>query len=181
MIALPDAYAEVVRIAKGGDVQSCWRDLLRFLSRHAVVDNLAAVAIDDDVRRVREQLTSLLAKEPPDFPVAALYFGLFDAAGERGGEEIGFYVAGVDRYDPNGPDCLCNPTWWPEGRYLASDALAEVKLAELSASGKERAFIGYAGQLGVALVVAKFASVNLLSAAIRVVGFDSGDFAELAA
>lgn len=181
MIALPNAYAEVVRIAKGGDAQSCWRDLLRFLSLYATVDNLAAVAIDDDVRHVREQLTSLLAKEPPRFPVVALYFGLFDAMGERGVEEIGFYVAGVDRYDPNGPHCLCNPAWWPEGRYLASDALAEVKVAELSASGKERAFIGYAGQLGAALVVARFASASLVPTAIRVVGFDSGDVVELGA
>jgi hypothetical protein len=181
MITLPDAYAEVVRIAKGGDAQSCWRELLRFLSLHAPVDNIAAVAIEDDVQRFREQLFSVLAKEPPIFPIEAVYFGLLDLEGKRGVEEFGLYVAGVDRFDPKAPDCMCYAAWWQEGRYLVSDALAQAKGAELAASGKERAFIGYAAQLGVALVLAKFASARLMPGAIRVVGFDSGDFAELAA
>lgn len=96
---------------------------------------------------------------------------------------IGYYVAAVEGYDPNDPDTLCEPAWWPEGRYLASDALGAVKAAELAAAraGDEdaREFLAYAGQIGVAMLVSKFASLGLFRSACCVVGFDSGDVTEV--
>jgi hypothetical protein len=53
---------------------------------------------------------------------------------------VGYYLAGVEGFDPDDVDSLCDPAWWPEGRYLQSMLLQAVKN--------------------------------------RVVGFDSGDFAE---
>lgn len=179
MIDLSDAYDELVRIIQNGSAQDNWRDVQNFLSRHASVEKLASVSIDEDIQSVRQQLISLLADEPPGFPLAALYFGLFDTVGEDGSEEIGFYLAGVEEFDPDDLDCLCNPAWWPENRYLRSKALAAIKTAELSAGDEDRSFIAYAGQLGAAIVVAKFASANLIPSAVRIVGFDSGDIAVL--
>ena len=39
--------------------------------------------------------------------------------------------------------------------------------------------LAYAGELGAAMIVSRFASEDLFVGLRRVVGFDSGDFAEL--
>lgn len=89
----------------------------------------------------------------------------------------------VNRFDRRADDSLCDPVWWPEGRYLKSAALDAVKQVELAAAeaGDEamRSLLSYAGQLGAALLVTKFASRGLFAGLPRVVGFDSGDLAVL--
>ena len=145
--------------------------------------SLANVPIEADVKRVRQQIVTLLRSEPPPSSVKAIYFGLFDAVADDGSQPIGYYLAGVDGFDAADKDCLCNPTWWPEGRYLTSRALDAVKEAEVVArnSGRDNdhALIGYAGQLGAALLISRFASTGLFPGLRRVVGFDSGDIAEI--
>jgi len=176
---LISAYDEVARIGTAfGTAQSCWRDLMTYLSRQADIGGLSAVAIDEDVCSVGKQLKSLLENYPPDVPLTALYFGLYDGIDENGHEVAGFHVAGIEHFDPKNPESLCHPSWQPKGRYLKSASLDELKLAELAASGEAREFLSYAGQLGVALIVSRFAAGSLVPDAVRVVGFDSGDYVE---
>jgi hypothetical protein len=142
------------------------------------------VSIENDISQLKAQLEHVLSSEPPPAGVAALFFGLFDALDENEQEIIGYYVAGVTHFDPEEPDTLCNPAWFPESRYLYSRALEAIKQAELSAAeagrADDRALLGYAGQLATAIIVSRHAADGLSQARI-VVGFDSGDFVEVAA
>ncbi len=176
---LQRGYDEVARIGTAlGTARSCWKSLLSYLSSHADIGGLSAVAIDEDVQSVARQLASLLEAHPPQAPLTALYFGLYVAIDKNGHEAAGFHVAGIQHYDPKDPESLCHPSWQPEGRYLKSASLDVLKQAELAALGEAREFLGYAGQLGVALIVSRFAAGSLVPDAIRVVGFDSGDYVE---
>lgn len=183
---LAQAFHQVVDMADRAESASGgFQDLLAFLEAHAPysLSSLRTIDIVQDVSRLRTQLAELLRSEPPPTSVDTLYFGLFDGADDNGIEQIGFYVAGVEGFEPTNPDSLCEPVWWPEGRHLSSDALDAVKAAELSAAHKElqdeRQLLGYAGQLGVGLLVSKFASAGLRPGTRCVVGFDSGDFSEV--
>lgn len=176
---LQRGYDEVSRIGTAlGTARSCWNNLLTYLSSHADIGGLSAVAIDEDVRSVRGQLVSLIKAHPPEAPLAALCFGLYDAIDNSEHEVAGFHVAGIHNYDSKDAETLCHPSWQPKGRYLKSASLDELKRAELAAFGEAREFLGYAGQLGVALIVARFAAESLVPGAVRVVGFDSGDYIE---
>ena len=184
---LASTFHGVVKIAQTAlGPESGWHSLVGYLEQQSSdsLPRLRSVNMQQDVEEIRRQLVELIKGEPPPKNLNAIYFGLFDTAGEDGVEGIGYYVAGVKGFDPEDGDSLCNPAWWPEGRYLSSATLNAVKEAELSyaASGQaeKRALLGYAGQLGAALLVSRFASIGLLPDLRRVVGFDSGDFAEIA-
>lgn len=161
--------------------------LLALLEKHAggggsaklrlLKELLKEIDVCEDVARVRRQIEKLLRSDPPPAEIDAFYFGLFDAAGDDGEESVGYYLAGVEGFDPADGDSLCDPRWWPDGRYLSSRALAAVKLAELAAaSSEDRELLGYAGMLGMAIFVSKFAATALPRPAAILVGFDSGDF-----
>lgn len=182
---LSEAFDGVVAIAKGAkNVDAGMSDLLAYLAEGAG-DFLKVVQSADvaaDVETIRRQLITLVQSEPPPDDVDVLYFGLFDAVDQDGNEAIRYYVAGVHGYNSDDPETLCDPKWWPAERYLESETLCAVKAAELSAArGNEdaRELIAYAGQLGVALLVSKFASIGVFSLNRCVVGFDSGDVAEI--
>ena len=99
---------------------------------------------------------------------------------DDGQQGIGYYVAGVKGFDPSNDDTLCGPAWWPKGRYFVSEALDVVKELENEADElelKAGEFLGYAGQLGAALIVSRFAASGLEKGRQIVVGFDSGDYA----
>ena len=70
-------------------------------------------------------------------------------------------------------------------RYLSSSSLDAMKSAEIAAVESQEdelsALLGYAGQLGAAMIVTRFASNGCFPGLKRVVGFDSGDFAQLRA
>jgi hypothetical protein len=169
------------------DPASGYRKLLDYLAKcstKAVIRSLEGAAIDKDTASIRAQLLKLREKVPPPRGVKAVYFGLFDTMDDRGQESIGFYVTGHDEYDNHDPDSLGEPSWEPEGRYLRSQVLQQVKTAELAVGArgdaKVKALLGYAGQLGVAILLAKFASAGLFRKGTRyVVGFDSGDVVEV--
>lgn len=57
---------------------------------------------------------------------------------------------------------------------LLMDLAAELDAAQRGAE-KERAWLGYAGQLGAALILSRFAVAGLAGTRQLVVGFDSGD------
>jgi hypothetical protein len=183
---LAESFHEVVRIAhRAEEPRVAWLSLTSYLQETSKSDlvDLAAVDIQADVEQVRRQLVELIQREPPPPDINALYFGLFDTIDDDGSRDIGYYVAGVEGFDPDTADTLCDPLWWPDGRYLSSAALSCVKNAELASGTRgqrevER-LLGYAGQLGAALLVSRFASVGVLPGLRRVVGFDSGDIAEL--
>ncbi|HEV8482619.1 MAG TPA: hypothetical protein VGV87_03590 [Blastocatellia bacterium] len=180
-------FDDVVRIAQAAkDPGSGWTFLVSYLENRGgkALPQLATVDLQQDIRELRRQIQELLASEPPPRELNAVYFGLFDAVDDDGVEVIGYYVAGLKEFNPENGDSLCNPAWLPEGRYLASTALDAVKEAEVSAGttghADLRALLGYAGQLGAALLVSRFGSADLFPDLHRVVGFDSGDFAEIA-
>jgi hypothetical protein len=181
MTNLVESFDEVVRIANDAtEPVEAWNGLIQYflatLSADAI-DVLHTVSIEEDVRSVRHQLERLLSLEPPRRAFRALYFGLFDATDATGEEQIGYYVTGVENFEDE--DSLCAADWCPDGRYLQSQALTALKKAEMAASGEARRFISYVGQIGVALVVTRFASMALVANTRRFVGFDSGDIAEI--
>jgi len=183
---LASTFNEVVRLAHDAtDPMSGWSSLIGYLEGWAGEPlSIPVVSADEDVRDLRAQLEAVVKAEPPPAGLNAVYFGLFDTTDDGGREGVGYYVAGVKKFDPEDGDSLCSPAWWPEGRYLASAILNSVKEAELSsAAGKEevRALLSYAGQLGAALLISRFAVRGLFPNLTRVVGFDSGDFAAIAA
>jgi hypothetical protein len=187
-IDLAPTFDDVLRMARQAeDVGAAWEGLVAYLEDRSgePLPHLAGVDVKRDVEGVRRQLLKLVRTEPPPKDLNAVYFGLFDTVSDDGERGIGYYVAGVRGFDPNDGDSLCNPAWWPDGRYLRSQALNAVKHEEVSAGVRGqtdlRALLGYAGQLGAALLVSKFASSGLFPGHHYVVGFDSGDFAEIAA
>ncbi|MEM6676044.1 MAG: hypothetical protein AAF726_24555 [Planctomycetota bacterium] len=168
------------------DAESAWRDLVEWVSSEVgprLSLPIREVDLLSDVLSVRDQLSVLLESEPPPSAIEALYFGLFDAVSENDVEEIGYYVAGIERFDPADGESLCDPAWWPDGRYLVSSALQAVKSAELNAAAadqlSESEFLAYAGQLGAGLIVTRFSIRGLDDGRAVVVGFDSGDFATI--
>lgn len=52
------------------------------------------------VDSIRHQLVKLIEREPPPDSLNAIYFGLFDTPDEEGAVGIGYYIAGVTRFDP---------------------------------------------------------------------------------
>jgi hypothetical protein len=182
-----ESYDAVVRlVANANEPRAAWRDFVQFVAAQVGEKSSAPLRNVDpelEVKVVREQLATLFEREPPSTEIDTFYFGLFDALGPDETEEIGFYVSGIQGFDPENGDSLCDPAWWPDGRYLESDALASVKAGELRAAAadcqEERTFLGYAGQLGAALIVSRFSVAGLAGGRRIVVGFDSGDFVEL--
>jgi hypothetical protein len=180
------AFNETLQIINSAsDAESGWKSLYGYLSRKVgnPLPDLASVQIARDIEDVHSQIEQLMQSHPLPSNADAIYFGLFDTVNDAGIEGIGYYIAGVSGFDPDDGDSLCDPIWWPEGRYLSSTTLDSVKKAEVAANtlgdkNTER-FLGYAGQLGTALLISRFASANLAGKFRRVVGFDSGDFAEL--
>lgn len=176
-------FHRVVAIAKNAkSVGSGWDELLAYFAAQvdaAALVRLRGIPISDEVSSVREQLGAIFHASPPTVRLEALYFGLFDSLDENEKECIGFYVAGIDKFDAGSGDGLCKPAWCPEECYISSDALDAVKEAELAAAGTQRRFLSYAGQIGVALLLVQFSTVGVLPDARRLVGFDSGDIANL--
>jgi hypothetical protein len=184
---LSRTFDEVVRIARTADsADAAWGSLIGYLESLGGerLPRLAAVDIQRDVDEVRRQIHELAKGEPPPEGLDTVYFGLFDGEDDGGGEVLGYYIAGVKGFDPEDGDSLCTPAWWPEGRYLTSDALNAIKdavrLAGEHGQTDLRELLGYAGQLGGGLLVSRFAVVGLFPGLRQVVGFDSGDFAEIA-
>lgn len=182
---LAQSYESVVSlVGNASEPAGAWREFLDYLVSQIGEDlcaPLREVRIEADVASVRDQLADLFQREPPPDGIDTLYFGLFDAVGSDGGQAIGYYVAGVQGYDPDDPDSLCDPAWWPDGRYLESKALAALEAAIMAAADHRRhqALLGYAGQLGAAAIVSRFAMAGLEEGRRIVVGFDSGDVLEL--
>lgn len=182
-----DDLASALRLVSGiggsaASAQSGWESLIGALATHCVpatVSQLRRIDIESDVASVGQQLAEIFRQDPPPDDIDAFWFGLFDGFDEDGSERIGYYVAGVRGFDPDDEDSVCFPAWSPDEGYLASSALAAIKEAELDASRRdaddERDWIGYAGQLGAALLVSRFAAAELAGERQLVVGFDSGD------
>ena len=182
-----DAFNSVVDLANvAQDPTSAWEAYCKFLCQHVAADlasRIADVEIARDVAAVRTQLINLLSSEPPSDEIDTFYFGLFDAVDDDDQEALGYYVAGVRGFDPDDGDSLCDPEWWPDGRYLQSLALDAIKSSEVEAARRglrdDRLLLGYAGELGAALIVSRFAVSGLADDRAIVVGFDSGDYALL--
>ena len=186
---LAKAFEEVVQITTHSkSAESGWRLLIEFLAQHSSPNSLRPlerVSIGEDIDRLSNQLLTILNSEPPPKSVDTFWFGLFDTIDSAQQKGIGYYVAGVTGFTLDDGDSLCNPIWWPEERYLMSTALDAIKEAELHASidgrNDEETFLAYAGQLGAAILVSKYAMGPFRFNRRLVVGFDSGDFAEVAA
>ena len=183
---LESTFSDVVSLAQAADSPGAgWVSLVRYLEDRSgeSLPQLAVVDIERDVENVRRRLQELISSEPPPNDLNAVYFGLFDALDDDGAEVMGYYIAGVKDFDPMDGDSLCDPAWWPEGRYLESAVLSLIKNAELSAKANGqtelRALLSYAGRLGGGLLISKFAAAGLFPGHHCVVGFDEGDFAEI--
>jgi hypothetical protein len=181
-VELEAAFHRVVEIANDARTASeGLRELVGCLRpSHGILRHLAALDIEADVAAMRVQLQALVRSEPVPQSVNAMWFGLFDLADES----VGYYVAGIEGYDPQCEEALSKPRVWPTQGYLRSDCLEAIKQAEFAARIADETasadLIAYAGQLGIALLLARFSSAGLFGKRHRIVGFDSGDFAEVA-
>jgi hypothetical protein len=185
-VDLAASFHKVLAIAnEAADPESGWSSLKSYLRQQAAMplSHLEQVDVAADVRNLQAALRLLTSREPIPEAIDTLYFGLFDAVNDRGDEEIGYYISGVAGFSPDNGDTLCRPLWWPENRYLESAMLHAIKQAEVLSrdAGDEniRSLLGYAGQLGAAALLSRFASRIFAPKLHRVVGFDSGDFAEV--
>lgn len=184
-MSMADDFHEVVRIASTAyDAAGGWIAFADFLRKRSGVDlSMATAMIDSDIESVRAELRRIVTVSPVPSAIDTLYFGLYDAVDEDGIEVMGYYVSGVLGFDPRKTDSLCNPAWFPDDRELESSLLNRIKEEELRArrEGKHAAaqLFGYAGQIGCAVLVSRFASHSVLPSLRCVVGFDSGDFAEV--
>ena len=182
---LERAFDDVVQLAQHAkDPQAALRALVEYLDPDGkVLAPLAKTKIERDIASVRTQLQALLTAEPPPSNLDAIYFGLFDTEDDDGEDAIGYYVSGIKGFRPNDSESLVNPIWFPDERFLTSSTLGKLKQAELAASDEDlgalASALAYAGQLGVVMLISKFASEGLFIGLPRVVGFDSGDFAQL--
>jgi hypothetical protein len=178
-------HAVVALVARSAEPIPAWTQFIAYLESQSRVPLTALKAVEfaPDVRGLASQLQALVEAEPPPPNLNAIYFGLFDTADDDGVEGIGFYVSGVEGFDPEDGDSLCGPAWWPDGRYLQSAALDAIRALEVESGRAGKAelasLLGYAGQLGAAMLLAKFASRALFDALKIVVGFDSGDYSEI--
>src|SRR5262249_41990318 len=112
---------------------------------------------EGELPHLRAWLGDVLASEPPGAEIQAYWFGLFNYL-EDGVESCDLYVAGSDHFDPDdlSPDWAVNPSYFPEGRYADSRALAALHQGLALADENAFEFGDYTLCLGYAcLVVAR--------------------------
>lgn len=180
---LAETLDDVLRISSQAENEiMAWREFVGYLesSAGASFSNLKGFDIESDVNGIGNELRGLEMTEPYPKVINAIYFGIFDSINESGEEVTLFYVAGIRDFDPEDPDSLCDPFWWPEERYLSNRVLGKIKEEERIAhkSGDEslRGLLGYTGQIGAAVILATFGANALYPGLTLVVGFDEGDF-----
>src|SRR5262245_32186350 len=101
---LADTFDAVARLVDSAEAPvaavSALLDQLDEAAGHDLCVAIRRVDVEADIAALRTQLRALLETEPPPPMITAFYFGLFDAADAEGAETIGFYIAGVERFDP---------------------------------------------------------------------------------
>jgi hypothetical protein len=141
---------------------------------------LLQLDLGEDARDLRRIVAGIRRREPIPRGVDTLLFGLFDALGEDGQPETGFYVAGVRGFDPADGDSLCEPAWWPDARYIGLDTLDVLHRTALASRNKQhKQLLDNTLRLGAAALLGRFSAGRV---GLRiVVAFDDGDFAEITA
>ena len=89
--------------------------------------------------------------------------------------QIGFYVAGVNGFDPDDPESLVDPSYFPDDRFLEAGVLEAVKAAA-NADATRRDFYEYGLALGAACLLGRYSVRGRLARLRLVVGFDEGDY-----
>lgn len=156
----PNLFERAESIARSdAPATEAWRDFVALLVRLGCgrCADLRDVDVCADAASIRSQVLRVLRDEPPP-RMDAFSFGLFDCEERKGAEAIGFYVAGVEGFDPEDADSLCDPAWFPEGRFLESRALTAMKTTENAAPSEDaRETLAYLGRLGAATILVKAA------------------------
>jgi hypothetical protein len=177
-------FNELARIARTADsVQTGWRDMCAVADAAIGTDLTASVAnldLESDITQVRRSLEKVIDDHPPPKTVDTLLFGLFDeATSDGGGVRAGYYVAGIGGFRPDDGDSICDPDWWPDGRYFGSDVLDSIlAIATRSDEPEKQTMLDYALRFGAAALISRFAAQKLPYRIV--VAFDEGDFAEIA-
>ena len=185
---IEDAFYAAMTVANTATTAAAgWNSLAELLLQWTGVSvrEFTSAEIDQDIQQLQRSLRQTIQEEPIPSEIDALYFGLFDAIDEERNEVIGYYVSGIAHYNPDIPDTMVRSAWWPENRYLESKLLSEIKRAELKAreslDPEVAELLGYASQIGCAALVSRFVVGEMSLGLQTIVGFDSGDYAELAA
>lgn len=168
----------IVRDSK--DREAAFSSLLSFCRKTcpSFPDVFDGMDIGAEVQDVAEQLAAVFDEEPIPSNVTTIYMGLFEAVSEEAGKPYaGYYVSGVEQFDPDDLDTLCDPPYFPEKRYLRSPALDRVVDVALEESDLGN-FIFYAMMLGVAGILSRYALKHNHLEYKLVVGFDDGDVIE---
>jgi hypothetical protein len=85
---------------------------------------LRKLDVDADLCHLEQWLQGVLERESPAPSITGLWFGVFNPIKE-GQATADLYVAG-NPYDPNNSDWVCNPKWWPDGRYAESKVMDRI-------------------------------------------------------
>jgi hypothetical protein len=134
--------------------------------------------IDRHVESMRNYMkpwtTELLTDEPPGLTIKAFYFGLFET--DHG---IQLYLSGSER-DESDANWLCNPEYWPDGRYADIEALSTL---EMTLKQKKFECWQYAQALTVTVLRdylehfgKDFDKLTGIPGARIITGFDDGDY-----
>ena len=177
-------FRMVERIGQDAESPSAgWRAMCDYAATLIGAPELESVAmldVDAEAARIRTRVKELLEKEsPPPHGVDTLMFGLFDRCDpDVAHATAGYYVAGIIGYDPKNSDSMCDPAWWPEGRYLDTPVQKAIMAARSKMNDKQYRVMDYALRFGAAFLVSRFAAEGLPYRIL--VSFDDGDFAEVA-
>jgi hypothetical protein len=181
-VDLAKAYDAIADLVKGStNVAESWKSLLEYgesLVPASEWSVLKQLDITHDVAQVKKQIDLITEKEPIATEVTCIYFGLFTAM-FKGSDKAysGFYISGLVGYDPDNPDSVCDPSYFPKIRFIQSYILEAIMgLAQSELAISELA--DYAIMLGAAGLLSKYAMQGE-SGYELVVGFDDGDALQL--
>ncbi len=171
-------YNKIVSPGAGTALLSeSWEAWLDFVDEHALGARrvLKTVELETEVLSLREQIRHVFATEPPSESVDTFYVAILETVDSSGDELVVLCLAGVRGFSEEDQDTLCEPSWWPAGRYLRCGALNVIKTLEPESEGERESFLAYAGRLGTACLVSRAATRGVIEPRMLVVGLDSGD------
>ena len=174
-----DVFRRIVAaVSSSIDPNQCWEEILEITGEQGN-STLASVNMQFELDSIVTQVGAVLREEAPPPEIRLLWFGLFD--GLRGDREYaGYYLAGwtdEKELDKGGP-----PPYFPNSRYLTSQLLDLLKdeARRVGEDSPRFAIYDYALMFGAAATLSRFAVRSLQATLPVFVGFDSGDFAQVA-
>lgn len=167
----PEAMAELMASCNNEAPSPAWQQI-------------AALDFAQGGQVMADWLRDTLTHEPPSEDIQAFFFGLFTTDADGGASYAQLYVCGSDCYDPDDEtgDWVCDPAYFPEGRYAPRALYQEIDALLASDKtafdfGEEAVILGYTALVVRDLMHAIEPSLLLGDTEDRhvAIGYDDGD------